>query len=68
LAKHILCISIPSAFCQNTKKTAVIPQQSETFKVINAETGEEVFSENAQAPKYQQDVDKKIWIPEFSYL
>ena len=53
-------------FLPEHQKTAVIPHPSETFKVINAKTGKEVFSGETSGPKFQKDVDQNVWTADFS--
>mgnify|MGYP001065612048 CR=1 FL=1 len=53
-------------FLPEHQKTAVIPHQCESFEVINAANGKEVFSGKTQGPEYQKDVDQNVWIADFS--
>ncbi|HDR51923.1 MAG TPA: endoglucanase, partial [Mariniphaga anaerophila] len=55
-------------FLPEYKKTAVIPHQCETFKVIDAENGKEVFSGKTTGPEFQKDVNQNVWTSDFSAL
>jgi endoglucanase len=55
-------------FLPNYKKTAAIPQQCKTFKVMDAENGKEVFSGNTSGPEFQKDVNQNVWTADFSAL
>jgi len=55
-------------FLPNSEKTAVIPHKSESFIVVDAESGNQVFSGKTKGPKYQKDVDQKVWIADFSNM
>lgn len=55
-------------FLPEYKKTAVVPHQCETFKVVNAENGQEVFSGKTTGPAFQKDVDQNVWTADFSAL
>jgi endoglucanase len=53
-------------FLPEHHKTAAIPHQSETFVVIDANSGAEIFSGKTEGPEYQKDVDQQVWIADFS--
>ncbi len=53
-------------FLPKHEKTAVIPHQCETFKVVNTKTGKEVFSGKSSGPDFQEDVDQNVWTADFS--
>jgi endoglucanase len=55
-------------FLPEYKKTAVIPNPCESFKVVNAENGKEVFSGQTTGPVFQKDVDQNVWTADFSAL
>ncbi len=55
-------------FLPDYKKTAAIPQQCKTFKVMDAENGKEVFSGNTSGPEFQKDVNQNVWTADFSAL
>lgn len=53
-------------FLPELKKTAVITTECTTFKIIEITTGEEVFSGKTTGPKFQKDVNQKVWHADFS--
>ncbi len=55
-------------FLPGLPKVASIPHECGEFKVINAESGKEVFSGKTTGPVYQKDVDQNVWSADFSKL
>lgn len=55
-------------FLPNSEKTAAIPSSSESFRVIETNTGKEVFSGKTKGPVYQKDVDQNVWVADFSEI
>jgi endoglucanase len=55
-------------FLPEFKKTAAIPHQYETFKVVDAVSGKEVFTGKTTSPEFQNDVNQNVWTADFSAL
>ncbi|MGM0621878.1 MAG: glycoside hydrolase family 9 protein [Bacteroidota bacterium] len=53
-------------FLPELKKSAAIPHECESFKVVNAETGKVVFNGKTTGPDFQKDVDQNVWTADFS--
>jgi endoglucanase len=52
-------------FLPEFKKTAAIPHQCETFKVVDAVNGKEVFTGKTTGPEFQEDVNQNVWTRRF---
>ncbi|MFW6290192.1 MAG: glycoside hydrolase family 9 protein [Mariniphaga sp.] len=55
-------------FLPELPKVASIPHECKSFKVIDAASGNEIFSGKTTGPVYQKDVDQKVWSADFSKL
>lgn len=55
-------------FLPGYPKVASVPHACSTFRIINSESGHEVFSGTAEGPVFQEDVSQQVWIVDFSEL